>query len=487
MNDAELSALFAKERDQTLAALEVLLTQAGQTGWQAAAREAAIRHAHSLKGAAAAMGEAPFARLARLLEEALKGMPLAAGQELSPSSSSAEAAGQGQPRWRVAFVPTPTVLASQTLREEVDRSGAAFGYAVAPCWDEVTQPPQWEAVVTAPADAQRVLRDAFELFAVPGTLVVTPLAGAEEAQERGSVEELAPSVAVPLVEPPLPATADVVTSGAGERVAWQPLLLLSGGEHTAVALPQVLAHWQRCWQQVRPRWPVVLRGEAIAIDGALVADLSERFAAVASHLPEAPPVAAPPAVLSLMREGSLLVITAEGTPDLLAPLRAAWGAVLAAVRHTWLSETTERWQVVLPWAPGRLWAFWWVVGAEQLTVAAEVVEAYGPPPSAAGCREVGGKWFVSWGEAPIPWVPLPVAGARQAPLEYAVLVVMRCGERYLGTGVDRVDPVGSVVVTPLADSTLPAYWTGWGLGGERLAPLFEPRLWFPSSFSPICR
>jgi HPt (histidine-containing phosphotransfer) domain-containing protein len=466
-SDAELAALFASERDETIAALEALLGQAQTSGWQEAQRQEAIRYAHSLKGAAAAMGETPLSRLARLLEQTIKAVPVTA------ASPAADGSAPTSTRWRVAFVPTPPTLASQTLRDEVDRLAWQWGCSEPPVWDEAAQPPTWRAELTAPADGQRVLRQAFELFAVPGTLEIAPVVAA-------GVPGAAPSAV----------SAYPATLAAPPPILWQPPFLAAteASAREAIRWPAVLAYWQQCWQMARPQWSIHLTGDRGGVAAALVARLAEAFGQLAERLPATPPLPGVPLTLFLARKGALLTLTVTGDPAQLSPFVAALEPGWAAMRGTTLAARPGQWVGGIPWAPGQLWAFWLRVGEEQIAVAAEAVEAFYPAPSADGCRHLQGRWYVVEKE-PLPWVSLPVAGALPTPAQYGLMLLLRVGDGRLLTGADGVDPAGLLTLTPMTGAQ-PAYWTAWAVARDRLAPVFEPTLWDysgDSSFSAPCR
>jgi HPt (histidine-containing phosphotransfer) domain-containing protein len=165
VNDAELSALYEREKAETLAAIEALLVDADANGWSPEKRQEAVRLAHSLKGAAASMGERAVATLARLLEERLVKWPEVPTLATASSSASSrdahpprvkEGAPENERRWRVTFTPTPILRSNPVLQEELDRSLQAAGALFPPEWREFPSG-FWEGELTTGDADERVI------------------------------------------------------------------------------------------------------------------------------------------------------------------------------------------------------------------------------------------------------------------------------------------------------------------------------------------
>nr|WP_283249609.1 Hpt domain-containing protein [Hydrogenophilus thiooxidans] len=505
-----MNALYAAEKAETIAAIESLLAQADRDGWSEAVQQEAVRLAHSLKGAAAAMGDEALSRLARILEERLAKWP---GKEaLLDTNAPRELHSDHRPsEWRVTLTPAPHVRASRAMQEALVAALTAFGTVRAdpdPIAEDATT---WSWIVSSAAADKRALRDAVELFAVPGSVAVESLAQ-EPAQlapqlDAQSVLE-APSVPTEPVTGGRHFSTASLTSVAGEpvcepaadgpswRLWWRALVSAQPNapffpetghddddarRTTHLPLSLWAQTWQGVWQEALPGWSVTVTADPVPITPAF-AERLDRWQAVALEAAKARAASTPLGMtMRCYRMGATLRLVLSGDPDAIATVKAAWLSQATAQAAWGVRETRDGWEVAIPFAPAILWAFWLTVAEQAVAVPAESVAAFFPQVSKQGCRFVNGVWYLSVADTPYPWRPL-LPEAQRPPFTYSLVVALSCGKQTVLTGVDDAERAGGIATQPLPDGAAPpAGCVALATRGQALATVLDPQWWWAAS------
>ncbi|GAB6049526.1 hypothetical protein JCM16106_03700 [Hydrogenophilus islandicus] len=499
MNDAELSALYEREKAETLAAIEALLVDADANGWSSGKRQEAVRLAHSLKGAAASMGERAVATLARLLEERLAKWPESPAPATASSSAPSrdahpnraqEGSRVNERRWRVAFTPTPILRSNPVLQEELDRSLQAAGALFPPDWRE-SPSGLWEGELTTGDADERVIRNALELFALPGTVTVALSSEPQEGEAVAREEQLC----APQRPPSVREEGGLLEGGAALLALWSSwwqtqkeglgVVALSSSHPSAVwaaqlPLRELAHHWQQAWQAALPQWQVRFAADTVRLHPDLAAQLDRwqkdaRTALASGVAGDAHPHAV---AIALRREGALLWLTVSGDPEAVAAIRSVWDPEVRAHYGRVVSEAPSEWVATLPFAPGLLWAFALTIDHQRVVVAAETVAAFFPEVPQSAVRQIGAFWTVTVGGNLYRWQPL-LPEASRAPWDYPLLVAFQSSRGVLLTGVDYAERAQAVFVTPLPNAPGSAPWVGVVTERERLATVIDPERWWP--------
>lgn len=510
VNDEDLNALYAAEKAETISAIESLLAQADRDGWSEAIQEEAVRLAHSLKGAAAAMGDEAFSRLARILEDRLAKWP-GKGAALDEQAPTEVHTNDPFSAWRVTLTPAPHVRASRALQEELVAALSAFGSVRADPDPIAENATTWSWIVTSAAADKRALRDAVELFAVPGSVAVERLA--EERAQPVPPPDAPSAIETPSVptEPQTgaphlsasPATdvaGDLVCEPGAEGAPWQTWWrALVHAQHAASSFPETdgsvydavrtaqlplslwVQTWQGVWRTQLPAWSVTLTGDAAVITPAF-AEVLDRWQQLALSAAKACRAhGALRLAMRCYRMGATVRFVLSGDPDGVATVKSAWLSELPTQAAWVVRETNDAWEMAMPFAPAILWAFWFTVAEQAVAVPAESVAAFFPQMPKNACRFVNGKWYLSQAGTPYPWRPL-IPETDRAPFEYPVVVALACGTRTVLTGVDGAERAGGVATQPLPDDAAhPAGWVALATRGEALATVLDPERWWAAS------